>query len=332
MTVAGEFRLGFLALSDAAPLIVADRLGLFAAEGLNVVLERDVSWATLRDRLVAGLLDGAHMLAQVLVAARLGLGGVRADLIAPMALNINGAGVTLCDALIRELGDGSPSAAPLAGLVARRARPLTFGVVFPYSIHAYLLRDWLQRGGVDPDRDVQLKVAPPTAMVERMRMGELDGFCVGAPWNAVAEAAGLGRTVARSGALDPGGPDKVFAVGEAWAERNAKALDAMLRAIKAAALWCDEAANRTELAVLLSRADAVGVDTQAILLDLASPSDADRLLFAEGGVGRPDKAHAARILADMQRWGQAPAALPAATLADIYRPDLFDQASALPST
>ncbi len=331
MTHTGEFRLGFLPLTDAAPLIVADRLGLFAAEGLNVVLEQEASWATLRDRLTAGLVDGAHMLSQVVVAARLGLGGFQADLIAPLALNVNGAGVTLSAALLEEVGDAPVSAAPLAGLMARRGRPLIFGVVFPYSTHTYLLRTWLDQCGIDPERDVQLKVAPPSAMVERMQAGELDGFCVGAPWNALAEVRRLGRTVVRSGALDFAGPDKVFAVGEDWATRNGEALLAMLRAMKAAALWCDAAANREALVALLSEPGAVGADPSAILRDLTLPSATERLLFAEGGVCRPDSTHPGRILAQMQRWGQAATELSPAALTAVYRPDLFDQANGLPS-
>ncbi|MHB8284712.1 MAG: ABC transporter substrate-binding protein, partial [Caulobacteraceae bacterium] len=161
MSFSGEFRLGFLALTDAAPLIVADRLGLFAEQGLRVSLHREASWATLRDKLAAGLVDGAHMLAHVAVAARLGVGGVQADMIAPLALNVNGAGVTLSIDLLDRIGAGaSPMAHALAELVAERRRdgsaPLTFGVVFSFSTHAYLLREWLVQGGIDPDRDVRL--------------------------------------------------------------------------------------------------------------------------------------------------------------------------------
>ena len=324
MTFAGEFRFGFIALTDAAPLIVADRLGFFAEAGLNVVLEREASWATARDKLAAGLLDGAHMLAQIVVAARLGLGGVQADLIAPLALNVNGAGVTLSKDLLDRIGERTaPTAEPIAGLLrSSDASALTFGVVFPFSTHAYLLRSWLEQGGVDPDRNVRLVVLPPTAMVERMRAGELDGFCVGAPWNAVAEAEGLGRMVADSGRLDPGGPDKVFAVEEGWALRNPDALQAALRALRRAALWADDEANRAALIRLLAAPDALDADSRAIARALS----AGRIRFAADGAGRPNPDHAGRILAQMQRWRQIDPDTDPARLFPIYRPDLFDQA------
>ena len=328
MTFEGEFRFGFLALTDAAPLIAADRLGLFAAQGLKVALVREASWATARDRLAAGLLDGAHMLAQIAVAARLGLGGVQADLVAPMALNVHGAAITLSHALLERLEPGEmQTAVAIARLLQTQgAAPLTFGVVFAVSTHAYLLRDWLARAGIDPDTDVRLTVLPPTAMVERMRAGELDGFCVGAPWNAVAQAEGLGRIVAHSGELDPSGPDKVFSVGEAWAARNPAALQAALHALKLAALWCDQAANRKALVGMLAAPDALDAAPEAIALALSARELAERLIFAEGGVGRPNPGHAGRILSQMQRWGQVGGDIDPGRLSAIYRPDLFDRA------
>jgi NitT/TauT family transport system ATP-binding protein/nitrate/nitrite transport system substrate-binding protein len=331
VSFSGEFRLGFLALTDAAPLIVADRLDLFAEQGLRVSLHREVSWATLRDKLTAGLLDGAHMLAQIAVAARLGAGGVRADLIAPMALNVNGAGVTLSMSMLDQIGaDSLPDAQPLAEVAARRrkagADPLTFGIVFAFSTHAYLLRDWLARGGVDPDQDVRLRVLPPTAMVERMRVGELDGFCVGAPWNAVAQAQGAGRLVARASALDPSGPDKVFAVDQAWAERNAEPLQAMLRALKLAALWADDQHHRQDLLRILAEPQAVGAPANIIAQGLARPGAEGGVIFAAGGLGRPDPAHAWRIVDQLRRWGQISDEADGAA-SSVYRPDLFDTAS-----
>ncbi len=331
MSFSGEFRLGFLALTDAAPLIVADRMGLFAEHGLRVSLHREVSWATLRDKLTAGLFDGAHMLAQIAVAARVGAGGVQADLIAPLALNANGAGVTLSMALLHQIGaDSVPDAQPLAEVASRRrkvgAPPLTFGIVFTFSTHAYLLRDWLVRGGVDPDRDVSLRVLPPTAMVERMQAGELDGFCVGAPWNAVAQAQGAGRLVARASILDPSGPDKVFAVDQAWAARNPEPLQAMLRALKLAALWADDQDHRQALLSLLAEPQAVGAPAEIIAKGLARPGAQGGVIFAAGGIGRPDPAHAAQILVQLRRWGQIDATAGGGA-SSVYRPDLFDQAS-----
>lgn len=331
MSFSGEFRLGFLALTDAAPLLVADRLGLFAEQGLRVSLHREVSWATLRDKLAAGLFDGAHMLAHIAVAARLGVGGVQADMIAPLALNVNGAGITLSASLLDRMGADNPTMPhALAEIVAERrldgSAPLKLGVVFSFSTHAYLLRDWLIQGGVDPDQDVRLRVLPPTAMVEGMRAGELDGFCVGAPWNAVAEHEGVGRLVARASVLGPGAPDKVFAVDQAWAQRNPEPLFAMLRALGMAALWADEPAHRPDLLGLLAAHDAIGVKAEVIARGLARPGGKGGVSFASGGLNRPNPAHATHILAQLQRWGQIDGVREEPAL-QVYRPDLYDNAS-----
>jgi two-component system, oxyanion-binding sensor len=332
MSVAGEFRLGYLALTDAAPLLVADRLGLFAAEGLTVQLSREASWATLRDRLAAGLLDGAHMLAALGLATRLGLGGgPAADLIAPLALNAHGAAVTLSPdlaALVLEgAGEDAPSAAPLRAMVrARRqvgAPPLSLGVVYPISTHAHLLRDWLAAGGVEPDADVRLRVLPPTDMVAALQRGWLDGFCVGAPWSAVAENLGAGRRVLDIGQLAPFGPDKVFAVSEAWAARNPAPLQALLRALVRAARWADTPANRAELISLLHAVTGAPKDALAADLDAADPRR--RLVFAANGVSRPDPAHMAQLVASLRRWNGLD---PAQSATGFYRPDLHDQAVA----
>lgn len=327
---AGEFHLGFVALTDAAPLIVAERRGLFRAEGLRVRLSREVSWATLRDRLAAGLVDGAHMLASVALASRLGLFGPPADLIAPLTLNAHGAAVTLAPelaALIETPGRGAPSAMALkAVIVARRAAgqpPLTFGIVLAVSTHAYLLRDWLAGAGIDPDHDVRLRVAPPTAMVEALRRGELDGFCVGAPWGAVAEASGAGRRVLDAGQLQPFAPDKVFAVSEAWADRNPAALQAMLRALIRAARWADAPANREALLDLLARPDTVGADRAALARDLEAVEATRRIIFAAEGVGRPDPAYGDRLAGQLRRWSGLAAA---GGGEGFYRRDLYDAA------
>ena len=200
-----RLKLGFIALTDCAPLVVAKEHGLFEAEGLDIALSREASWANIRDKVASGALDGAHMLAPIALASTLGAGASAVPMIAPISLNANGSSITLSKTLatqVRTYGGhetpaGSPRAAhALKRLIDRRAaageRPLTFAVVFPFSIHNYLLRYWLADAGIDPDRDVRLTVVPPPRMAARMLAGEVDGFCVGAPWGAVVEAAGAG--------------------------------------------------------------------------------------------------------------------------------------------
>jgi ABC-type nitrate/sulfonate/bicarbonate transport system substrate-binding protein len=316
-----RLRLGFIALNDAATMIVARERGFFAAEGLDVELSRQVSWATIRDKVNVGALDGAHMLAPMALATSLGAaGGEPTSLIAPLALNLNGPAITLSSRLAGAVAPGT-DASGLARLVARRreegASPITLAVVFPFSAHNYLLRDWLARAGIDPDRDVRLTVAPPSRMTELLVEGVVEGICVTEPWGAAAVAAGAGQIAARGSELWPRTPDKVFAVTEAWATENPEALQALLRAMLQGAAWADAPENRPALAAILSEPHYVGADARVIEPSLAG------MLFNVGGASAPWPVHAGWLLSQMMRWAHiAPDVDIAATARRVYRPDL----------
>lgn len=320
-------RLGFIALNDAASMIVADVRGYFAEEGLEVTLSREVSWATMRDKIKVGALDGAHMLAPTALAISLGAtGGEPTPLSAPFALNLNGPAITLSSRLAAALDSGT-SADGLARLVARRreegASPLTLAVVFPFSTHSYLLRDWLAQAGVDPDRDVRLTVAPPSRMTDLLVSGVVEGFCVTEPWDTAAVAAGAGLIVARGSQLWPRTPDKVFAVTEAWAEARPEVLQALLRALLRAAAWTEAPENRTELAAMLAEPRYVDAAPAVIQASLA-----DMIFYADGATS-PEPVHAAWLTTQMVRWGHIPADTDIPGLAQrVYRPDLHAQAAA----
>jgi ABC-type nitrate/sulfonate/bicarbonate transport system substrate-binding protein len=315
-------RLGFVPLVDAAALIVARERGFFAAQGVEVELSREVSWATVRDKVMVGALDGAHMLAPLALAATLGAGSDPVPLIAPLALNLDGAAVTLSTRLGGALVGGAEG---LARLVARRrdegASPLTFAVVYPYSIHNYLLRDWMAGAGLDPDRDVRLTVAPPSRMAELLGAGVIEGFCAGEPWNSVAVAAGAGQVVARASQVWGRSPDKVFGLTQAWAEAHPADLAAILRALIAAAAWGETPGHRDELVNLLARPDYLGVGPELIAAGL------DDIVFSRDGAGLPRLSDAKWLVEQMVRWGQIPADLDAAAIAaQVYRPDLYEVA------
>ena len=215
----------------------------------------------MRDKVAVGALDGGHMLAPLALAMTLGVaGGAPAAMIAPLALNLNGPAVTLSSRLASAVGAapdaGGAGAAGGPRRQAEGASPITLAVVFPQSAqHNYLLRDWLARAGVDPDRDVRLTVAPPARMTELLVGGVVEGFCVTEPWGAAAVAAGAGRLAVRASQLWPRTPDKVFeAVGEAWANaEHPDTVQAMLRALLQAAAWADvRRENRAELVEILA--------------------------------------------------------------------------------
>ena len=198
-------RIGFIPLVDAAALFVVVDKGFAVVEGLDIQLAREVSWSNVRDKLNIGLFDAAHLLAPMAIASSLGLGCAKVPIITPFTLAVNGNAITVSPTLYADLqtvADGDlvdpvSSARALARVVRQRkesgAELMTFGMTFPFSSHNYLLRYWMASGGVDPDEDVRLIVLPPPYMVENLAKKQVDGFCVGAPWNSIAVDAGLGR-------------------------------------------------------------------------------------------------------------------------------------------
>lgn len=319
--MASRLTLGFIPLNDAAPLIVARDKGFFAAEGLTVELSREASWATVRDKVAVGALDGAHMLAPLALATSLGVGGEATAMTAPMALNRNGAAVTVSRRLEEVAGDASG----LARLIARRreegASQLTFAVVFPYSIHNYLLRDWMAEAGIHPDRDVRLTVAPPARMTELLAAGVIEGFCAGEPWNAAAVAWGAGTVAARASDLAPDALDKVFAVTRAWADTRRDELAALLRALMRGAAWAEAPGNRPELVSLLA-----GRENLDLAPDLISRGLTD-IAFQGGTTNTPTPVRVSALVESMARWGHLPSRKVGQDAADeVFRADLLPPA------
>jgi len=326
MRCGDPLRLGFVPLVDSVALVAAHELGFFEREGLKVALSREVSWATVRDKMAVGALDGAHMLAPLALASTLGVGSDPIPMVAPLALNLNGPAITLSSRLGPALRRG-PGADGLAGVMARRraegASVLTFAVVYPYSVHAYLLRGWMAQAGIEPDRDLRLMVASPLRMAELLEDGIIEGFCAGEPWNSAAEASGAGRIVAWASQLRDRTPDKVFGVTEAWAAARPDDLSKLVRALQAAAAWLAAPGRVADAARLLSQPAYLGADTALI-----EPGLAD-LVAHHGAANAPRSADGAWLASEMIRWGQAPPDTDAAALASrVYRPDLYEAALA----
>jgi two-component system, oxyanion-binding sensor len=341
--------IGFIPLVDAAALIVAVDKGFTSAEGLDVTLVREVSWSNVRDKLNIGLFEAAHLLAPVAIASSLGLGHVKVPIVAPFNLGLNGNAITVSPALhaaIMEQIDGDPfdpmaTALALARVVAMRresgAEPLTFGMTFPFSTHNYQLRFWMAAGGVDPDEDVRLVVLPPPYMVDSLRNGHVDAFCVGAPWNSIAVDFGIGHILHFVSDILISAVEKVLAVRQDWSENNPDVVAALVRAHIRAAEFIEQPQNRAEAARILAQPERIGVDADVIQRTLdgrlkIAPDGTIRessryLLVGREGAARPDPAQAAWLYAQMIRWGQAsysPDALKAATA--VFRPDLYDAA------
>jgi ABC-type nitrate/sulfonate/bicarbonate transport system substrate-binding protein len=343
--------LGFIPLVDCASLIVAAEKGFAAEQGLELALVRETSWANIRDRVVIGHFDAAHMLGPMTVASTLGIGHVKVPVIAPFALGLGGNAITaslrLWDQMEREgasVGaDPRTQAMALKRVVEARsgtgAEPPTFGMVYPFSCHNYELRYWLAAGGIDPDRDVRLVVIPPPFLTDAMRVGQIDGFCVGEPWNSVAVRAGVGTIVTATTAIWPGSPEKVLGCRLEWAQRNPRQLAALQRALYRASVWCEQPAHHAELAQLLAQPRYVGAPAELTLLALsnrlvlapgAAPTAVpDFYLSARHSATFPWVSHAVWFYEQMVRWGQVQYSEEhLSVVRTTYRPDLYRAALA----
>jgi two-component system, oxyanion-binding sensor len=342
--------IGFIPLVDSAALIVAVDKGFAAEEGLDVTLVREVSWSNVRDKLNIGLFDAAHLLAPVAIASSLGIGHVKVPIVAPFNLGINGNAITVSPALhaaiMAELDgdrfDPMATARALARVVAARrkrsAEPVTFAMTFPFSTHNYQLRFWMAAGGVDPDEDVRLVVLPPPFMAETLAGGQIDGFCVGAPWNSIAVDRGVGHILHFVSDILVRAAEKVLAIRQGWADRNQQVVAALVRAAARGSAFVEE--NRAETARILAQPERIGVDAEVILRSLngrlkISPDGTMResgryLLIGREGADRPDPVQAAWLYAQMARWGQTSTSREAlSTAMAVFRPDLHDAALGL---
>jgi two-component system, oxyanion-binding sensor len=347
-----QLHVGFIPLVDAAALIVAVDKGFTAAEGLDVTLVREVSWSNIRDKLNIGLFDAAHLLAPVAIASSLGIGHVKLPIVAPFNLGINGNAITVSPALhaaiMAELDgdrfDPMATAKALARVVALRrksgAEPLTFAMTFPFSTHNYHFRFWMAAGGVDPDEDVRMVVLPPPFMAETLASGQIDAFCVGAPWNSIAVDRGDGHILHFVADILVRAAEKVLAVRQSWAERHPDTVAALVRAAQRGAEFVEH--DRAETARLLAQPERIGVDAEVIQRSLdgrlkVSPNGTIResgryLLVGREGAARPEPVQAAWLYAQMVRWGQTSMSADALkTAMAVFRPDLYDAALGLGS-
>lgn len=339
--------IAFLQLTDAAPLIVARERGFAEAEGIDLTLVRTTSWATLRDRLIYGQVQAAQMLAPLAVAVTLGLSQQPAALASPCKLNVNGNMVVmsgefaaaLAPDLAQRLDDPLGTAHDFAAAIGLHRRKPVIGIVHRFSSHALMLRYWLASAEIDPDRDVVLRVLPPSLMAEAMRAGEIDGFIAGEPWGSVAVEAGLAEAVAIGERIWQRGVEKVLAFRNDWLEQNGDTVDRLVRAVTAAAHWCDEPDNRAVLAALLARLGYVDQPSDVIERALTGSiiprlgegpcRFPDFMLFAREATGFPWRSQALWIYSQFVRWRlieRSEADQQAAGA--VFRPDVYRRALA----
>lgn len=334
-------RVGLLPLTDAAPFVVAQELGLFARHGLEVELRREIGWATIREKIIYGELEAAQAPAPMLWSMQLGLGCAACDVLTALILNLHGNAITLSRPLWTA---GVRDAATLREHLRTRrvTEPLTLGIVFPFSSHHLLLRDWLRAADIDPERDVRIVVVPPAQMFRNLRAQTIDGFCAGEPWNTLAVQQGEGWCPAWSAAQQPGHVEKVLLVTQRFATTRPAEHAALVRALAEAGAWCDEPHHRERLAEMLAATAWINLPARIIAPALLGRFDCghdrvvnvpDFLVFqrADAGVPAPEKAAALQHALD------AAGLLPAAAIRDeslprrLFRADLHREIIAHPS-
>ncbi len=343
-----RLRIGFLPLVDAALPILAHELGFAEGEGLSLDLVRDVTWATVRDRLLYGHTDMAHMVAPLAIATALGRDRPATPMAVPFVLGLNGNAITFSTALgeacgLKDaLGDPYQVGAALREVaVARQAagKRLRFGVVHRYSSHNYMLRYWLAGVGIRPDDDVEIVVTSPTFAADALAAGEVDGICVGEPWNSIAVDRGVGRIALATAQIWRRGVEKVLAMRADVADDRADATRRLIRALHAAAEHFVRPDTAEASAAILARSCYLDASQDAILRAIT-----DRIRLVSGGtpIHYPDfmfqhreaanfpwRSQAAWLYAQMTRWsGRDYDADEAAIAAATFRPDLYRAALA----
>ncbi len=333
-----HLRLGFVALSDAAPLIAAKVLEFGHRHGLTLELCRQPSWAAVRDKLLSGELDAAHALYGLVYGVQLGIGGPQADMAVLMVLNRNGQAITLSTRLAEALDETGDLKSALATL----GRTPVFAQTFPTGTHAMWLYYWLAAHGVHPLEDIESVVIPPPRMVDALARETLDGFCAGEPWHALAEAQGAGQTVASTSEIWPGHPEKVLACQREFVTRHPNTARALVRTMLEACRWVDAPSHRKEITPWLAKADALDVPEAVIAPRLVGHESGVRFaqpplpvaFFDGGAVNYPRVSEGRWFLAQYRRWhllreGDSAGADDAAIAAAINQTALYREAAAL---
>ncbi len=337
-----ELKLGFIKLTDMAPLAVAYEQGFFEDEGLYVTLEAQANWKVLLDRVIDGELDGAHMLAGQPLGATIGI-GTKAEVVTAFSMDLNGNAITVSNNTWEQMkpflskeSDGkithpikADALKPVVAKYRDEGKPFNMGMVFPVSTHNYELRYWLAAGGINPGyyapatgdnsgqlkADVLLSVTPPPQMPSTMEAGTIEGYCVGEPWNQQAVFKGIGVPVVTDYEIWKNNPEKVFGVSKAWAEKYPNTHLRVVRALIRAAYWLDENnnANREAAVNILAKSEYVGADAEVIANSMTGTFEYEKgdkrevpdfNVFFRHNATYPYYSDAIWYLTQMRRWGQ----------------------------
>lgn len=274
-------RLGFNPLNDCAPIVVAQELGFFKDEGLEVILEKEIAWANIRDKLCYGLIDGAHILAPIPLAGAMSVGPNIGEMIVPMALNMGGNSFVVSNKLYEKLAKITNISSSLLfkgkaikEIIEERRKKqeprLILAVPFIHSSHNFVIRNWLSICGIDVERQIQILVLPPSKMAQMLSEGLIDGFCAGSPWPQTTQIMGEGKILFSDADYWTLKPEKVLALRKDWAKANPLATRVLCRAIMRAGNWCSKPENQNALFEILAQEKYVNAPLEAISLSFTS--------------------------------------------------------------
>ncbi len=332
-----NLNIGFIPLTDCAPLIIAKEKGFFQEQGLEQVnLVREPSWKEIGRGIIEKRLDAAQMVAGMPLSLTMGVGSNPSmPIVTSLILSRNGNAITLSKKFQER---GVKNLADLQEAIANNPdQIMTFGMVHPSSMHNLMLRYWLASGGIDPDKDVILAVIPPPQMVANLKAGNIDGYCVGEPWNTRAVQEDLGYVIATDLDIWSGHPEKVLGVREDWAIQYPQTHLALVKALIQACEYCDDQRNREEIVALLSQPNYIGAVPEYIRPGFIDPYDYGNgnkpvfnPRFNQFHVNQstcPSRGEALWVLTQLARWGYTP--FPrnwVEILERVRRPDIYGKA------
>ena len=334
---APDMNFGMIALTDCSPIAIAHEKGLFKKYGINSKMTKGANWAAIRDNLSSGALQATHMLIGMPLASTMGLAGSpKKPMIIPWLMNRNGQAITLKTEWKGKVGADPKAMKPFVDQAKKLGEPLTFAMTFPPGTHAMWMRYYLAAGGIDPDKDVTLITVPPAQMVANMKIGKMDGFCVGEPWGARSISDSIGFTSVTTQDIWKDHPEKVCAFTEEFANKNPKTVKAVLKALHESSVWLDDMNNRREQCDIVSKATYINCDPKTILgrlmgeLDYGDGrkvTDEFYMHFSKRNCNYPQPKYATWFLSQYRRWGMVTGAPDYAGVAKrVMRTDIYEEA------
>ena len=305
-----EVRVGFIPLTDCASVVIASIMKFDEKYGIKIIPSKEASWAAVRDKLVNGELDASHVLYGLIYGVNLGIGGLKKDMSVLMTLNNNGQAITLSNQLKDK---GATTGAALKKLVDIEKRDYTFAHTFPTGTHAMWLYYWMASHGIHPLNDVKTITIPPPQMVANMRVGNMDGFCVGEPWNNRAIYDKIGFTVATTQDIWKDHPEKVLGCTDDFVKNNPNTARALIMAVLEASKYIDDMANRSKVAEIIADKSYVNCPVEVIDQRLEGKyedglgkkwDDPNYMKFCnDGAVNFPYLSDGMWFLTQHKRWG-----------------------------